>query len=255
MYVAESGPADGTPIVFLHGAMVAGWMWTEQVQGLAEYRCLVPDLPGMGRSGDDTWVDFADAADRVAELIRERCSDGSSHLVGLSLGGVVGLNLAARHPEVLRSLLVSGVPSGTIPGPLRAMSRVLAWLYGRPSGARFVARAFGMPDEESQQAFVDTARSTDPAALRLVMDEVARAPLPAGLEDVAVPTLAVVGTKDTKPALRAAPTLQATMKDTRAYLVPDVGHPWNAEQPQLFTDMVRAWVDDGHVDERLRAAT
>ena len=57
MYVAESGPADGTPIVFLHGAMVAGWMWTEQVQGLAEYRCLVPDLPGMGRSGDDTWVD------------------------------------------------------------------------------------------------------------------------------------------------------------------------------------------------------
>ena len=47
MYVDEHGPDDGVPIVFLHGSVVAGWMWMGQVQDLSEFRCLLPDLPGI----------------------------------------------------------------------------------------------------------------------------------------------------------------------------------------------------------------
>jgi pimeloyl-ACP methyl ester carboxylesterase len=62
MYLEEHGPVDGAPIVFLHGSMVAGWMWLGQVDGLPDHRCLLPDLPGIGRSADEPWVSFADAA-------------------------------------------------------------------------------------------------------------------------------------------------------------------------------------------------
>lgn len=83
MYVEEHGPADGVPVVFLHGSMVAGWIWLNQVERLPSYRCLLSDLPGIGRSSGDEWVSFSDTADRIVGLIRIRCANGSAHVVGL----------------------------------------------------------------------------------------------------------------------------------------------------------------------------
>lgn len=123
--VQEHGPEDGAPIVFLHGSMVAGWMWLGQVEGLPGHRCLLPDFPGVGGSFDEEWVSFADTADRLAGSIRDGCAGGSAHLVGLSLGGIVALHVALRHPDVARSILVSGVPSGSIPFALRALSSLM----------------------------------------------------------------------------------------------------------------------------------
>jgi pimeloyl-ACP methyl ester carboxylesterase len=251
MYVEEHGPAEGTPIVFLHGSMVGGWMWLGQVDGLPRHRCLLPDLPGIGRSADAAWVSFADAADRVTELIRARCSDGSAHVVGLSLGGILGLHLAAQHPEVVRSLLVSGVPQGKVSPGLRVLSRAGIWLYRRPWGARLTARLIGIPDDESLEMFLETARRTDAGALRRIADEAISAPLPAGLERIRTRTLAVAGMRDTKPARRAVAYLQAAMPHSAGRLVPGVGHIWNAEDPRLFTVMVRAWIDEERIHDRL----
>src|SRR5918995_4162790 len=91
--------------------------------------------------------------------------------VGLSLGGLVGLHIVARHPDAVRSLLVSGVPFGSLSVPLRVANRLLLWLYCRRWGAAVVARVFRMPDEESRRAFLDSAARTDPTALRRIYTE------------------------------------------------------------------------------------
>ncbi len=226
-------------------------MWTSQIEGLPEYRCLVPDLPGKGNSGGEDWVSFDDTADRVGDLIRSGCTDGSAHVVGLSLGGIIGLRLTVRHGDVVRSLLVSGVPSGPIRGSLRAVNALMLMLYSRPWGARLIGRMFGMPDDESMTAFVQTAMQADPAALRRIVDEVSTAPLPTNLGTAATPTLAVVGTKDTKPAQRTPALLARSMPNASGYLVPDVGHQWNAEESELFTNMVRAWIPEQQIEPHL----
>ena len=254
MHVQSHGPEDGVPIVFLHGAMVAGWMWLGQVEGLPGYRCLLPDLPGMGASADVPWRGIAESADTVAEVIGAACPEGSAHVVGLSLGGLVALRLAERAPERVRSLIVSGVPRGAVPSPLRILSAVMARLYGRPVGARLVAALFGIPDDESRDAFLETAARTRPEALRAVMDEVAAGALPAQPEAIAVPTLLVVGERDTGPARAAVPWLAARMPAARGCVVPGVGHQWNAENGALFTEMVSAWVSARTVPESFRAA-
>lgn len=244
MYVEERGPATGEPIVFLHGSMVAGWMWTEQVAALSEdHRTIVPDLPGIGASASEPWTSFAGAAEAVAGEIRDRAPDGA-HVVGLSLGGIIALNLVAADPACCRSVLVSGVPSGTLSLPLRLLGRAMGAAYGTPVGSRLIGRLFGLPDAESMEAFVATAVATDRSAIRAIGAEVASTPLPNGLDRVAVPTLAVVGEKDTKPARRAVPWLVTTMPNARGATVPGVGHQWNAEDPALFSDMVRRWVAD-----------
>ena len=65
---------------------------------MSEYRCLIPDLPGFDRSAGEEWISFGDTADRIAEMIKHHCADGKAHIVGLSLGGIIGLNVAVRHP-------------------------------------------------------------------------------------------------------------------------------------------------------------
>jgi pimeloyl-ACP methyl ester carboxylesterase len=247
MYVEEQGPEGGVPIVFLHGSMVAGWMWTEQVAALADdHRTIVPDLPGIGASASDRWTGFAGAADSVAAEITARAPDGA-HVVGLSLGGIVALNLAVTHPECCRSLLVSGVPAGQLSAPLRMLNRAMASIYGTAFGSRLIGRIFGLPDQESMDAFVATARATDRSAIRAIIAEVSSKPLPDRLDHISVPVLSVVGERDTEPAKRAVPLLMTSIPGSRGAHVPGVGHQWNAEAPALFAEMVRRWVDEQEI--------
>ena len=251
MYIEEHGPHEAETIIFLHGSMVAGWMWTEQIAGLSvTHRTIVPDLPGLGRSGSEEWTSFAGVAEAVGADLAQRAPEGA-HVVGLSLGGIIALNLATSRPELCRSLLVSGVPGSALSGPLRLVNRVMATLYGTSFGARLIGRAFGMPDDESMDAFVDTARSTDRAAIKAIVSEVSSRPIPDRLEAIPVRTLAVVGEKDTKLAKAAVPLLVDTIPGARGATVPGVGHQWNAEAPELFTAMVRAWVDEAEVHPNL----
>lgn len=247
MHLARTGPEDAEPIVLVHGAMVAGWMWRQQVQDLPEYRCLVPDLPGFGHSGHETWQSLADTADQVAAMIHAEAAGSRAHVVGLSLGGLVALHLAVRHPTAVRSTLVSGVPMGELSRSIRAANALLTSLYVRPRGARLVARAFGMPDEESREAFVDTAARTDREALRRIQAELRAGALPdlASLRDrQGGRLLAVVGSNDTALARNFVAGLPALVPWARTAVVPAVGHQWNAERPELFSDLVRAWITE-----------
>lgn len=251
LYVEAHGPEGGVPILFLHGSLVAGWMWTSQVEELAEYRCIVPDLPGMGMSGDVPWQSLADTSDRLAEIIRAQCAAGKAHLVGLSLGGVVALHLLSRHPELIESVIVSGVPHGKVPLGLRLLSRVMLSLYCRPWGAGVIARMLGIPHDDSLQAFTETAAQADPASLKRMMREVYQTPLPRVAAGAQVPLLAVAGERDSGPARAGVDHLRTTIPGSTGCLVPGVGHPWNAEAPQLFSEMVRQWVASRTVGDGL----
>lgn len=250
MYFEVFGPDDGTPVVFLHGSMVAGWMWMGQVDDLPEYRCLLPDLPGIGNSATTPWVSFSDASDKIANIISTKCPSGRAHIVGLSLGGITALHVAVKHPEVVESLIVSGVPYGKINLLLRILSSVMLKLYGRPWGARAIASLFGLPHDESMVAFMKTALQTDPISLRNLTKEVLQTPVPKNLDQVTAPTLAVVGEKDTIPAKRAVRYLQDVMPNAAGYSVPRVGHQWNAENRELFSEMIRLWVNSKSIPKQ-----
>ena len=251
MHVEIFGPDDGTPIVFLHGSMVAGWMWMGQVEDLPEYRCFLPDLPGIGNSATTPWLSLSDTSDKIANMISTQCPGGRAHIVGLSLGGITALHVAAKHPEVVESLIVSGVPYGKINLLLRLFSSVMLKLYNRPWGARAIASLFGIPHDESMDAFMKTALQTAPISLQNLDKELFQTPLPNNLDQVTAPTLAVVGEKDTVLAKRAVRYLQDVMPNAVGYSVPQVGHQWNAENRELFSEMVRLWVDSKSIPKQL----
>ena len=127
----KGSPADPTArptIVFLHGTRLTGAQWAVQVTALSDdYRCLSPDLPGHGAAAAETFtVDLA--AERIAELIARDVPGGEAILVGLSLGGYVAMAVAARWPERVAGLAISGATAEPVP-PRSIAYRGLAAIF------------------------------------------------------------------------------------------------------------------------------
>jgi pimeloyl-ACP methyl ester carboxylesterase len=100
--------ADRPTIVFLHGTRLTGAQWAVQVSKLGdEFDCRALDLPGHGVAAAIPFT-VDGAAELVARTIEREAHGGRAILVGLSLGGFVAMVVAARWPERVSGLVVSG---------------------------------------------------------------------------------------------------------------------------------------------------
>lgn len=128
---STTDPAAPPPtIVFLHGTRLTGASWAPQLAELgAEFHCLAPDLAGHGSAGDVPFT-LDGAADRIADLIARDANGGRAIVVGLSLGGYVAMDLAARRPDLVRGLVVAGATAEPR-GPRSIAYRGLAGAFQR----------------------------------------------------------------------------------------------------------------------------
>jgi pimeloyl-ACP methyl ester carboxylesterase len=253
LHVDESGPRGSESIVFLHGGNVSGWMWGPQRDALPEYHQLVPDMPGFGLSNDVPWRSMAETADRIAAIIRERACEGRAHVVGLSLGAVVGALLVARHPQVMRSAVLSGAP-------LRGLGPVMSWvaraqlrLWQNTAYWSTMGRGYHL-EEDALKAFIEGGIGIDPRSARRMTEQVNAGMLGEidGFDDSPVPILGVAGGGESRTVTGALRYfLRAPSAEVR--LAPKMHHVWNAEDPELFTAMVRTWIVEGRPHERLEA--
>jgi aminoacrylate hydrolase len=96
---------QGTPIVLSAGMGGSGSFWAPQLAALAErHQVILYDHVGTGRSAQGERT-VAGMADDIA-CVMDHAKVDAAHLVGHAVGGIVGLELAARRPERLRSLVV-----------------------------------------------------------------------------------------------------------------------------------------------------
>ncbi|GGL54402.1 alpha/beta fold hydrolase [Planomonospora parontospora] len=255
IFVQKSGRADAPAVVLLHGAGTSGWMWTRQVADLAaDFLVLVPDLPGHGRSNALPWVSIADTAALVAEMITSHAPGRRAHVVGLSLGGYVGLHLAAAHPEPVATLTVSGVNILPFPnrGTMRIMGALMTPLMKWGPMLRANARSLNIPAEDFD-GYREAARAMTRQAFRRVSEEALDFRVPVGAGDSPCPVLAVAGGNEHDLIKRSLPGIAAAFPAGETRLVPGAGHGWNGEKPELFTAMVRARATGGPLPGELLA--
>ncbi|MFF5017036.1 haloalkane dehalogenase [Streptomyces sp. NPDC001165] len=103
MYYEDLG--QGRSVVFLHGNPTSSYLWRSVIPEMSDrWRCLAPDLIGMGRSGKpDIGYRFADHA-RYLDAWFDRLDLDRVVLVGHDWGGALGFDWAARHPERVAAL-------------------------------------------------------------------------------------------------------------------------------------------------------
>ena len=101
--VLTTGPADGVPVLFLHGNVTSATWWEETMLSLPDgYRGIAPDQRGYGGADPAAKIDatrgVGDLADDAVALLDHLGVD-RAHLVGNSLGGIVVWRLLAEHPQ------------------------------------------------------------------------------------------------------------------------------------------------------------
>ena len=261
LYTRESGPADAPTVVLLHGGGVSGWSWDAQVEALGDYHVLVPDLPGHGQNLAAGTLTIPGAACQVAELIAARAHRGQAHVVGLSLGAQIGLQLLAAEPARVCRAMFSGTfvlpVGGESPYQNRVVRKLFEWslaaympLRNLPFLVDLNRRSLGVPDRFAAWFAADTERLNVQSFMAL-MDANQAFRLPDGLAKARVPVLLAAGEKELAAIKRGLPLLAAALPEGTACLVPGVGHNWNLEAPERFNAVLRAWLADEPLPENL----
>jgi pimeloyl-ACP methyl ester carboxylesterase len=245
LYIQEQGPRNAETLVFLHGFGVSSWMWTMQVATLSErYHCITLDLPGNGESYQHEWRSLPDTADQVAAIIRERASDGTAHVVGLSMGGYVALYLLAAHPDVVKTMVVSGV--STLPFSNIWLWRALVSAMHPMSKWDFMikatAKAIQLPEQVHEVFIRDTKRLSRQTFMR-VYEELFSFSLAKLLSNAPRPLLAACGEIEAAQIKNGLAEFNKLGGQVQTVVAPKMHHGWNGENPSLFTEMVAAWIE------------
>lgn len=236
----------GTPLLLLHGIGGAGVSFTPQLDALADdYQVLAWDAPGYGCSSDPAAAPGIDGyADAAAEILAER---GPGHVVGVSWGGVIATRLAAKRPDLLRSLTLAGstVGSGRTRDSAARMRERAADL--RRLGAQEFARARGprLVAPGAPRHVVDRVVTTM-AAVRLpgyayAAESMAETDHTEWLGSIGVPTLILVGAEDRIAGVPESRRLADGITGARMEIMPNAGHAANQERPEEFNRLLTAF--------------
>ena len=120
----EDGPADGEVVLLLHGEPSWSFLYRHMLPVLAAagYRAIAPDLVGFGRSDKPTAVDdysYARMVDWTRALVFDALDLQQVTLVCQDWGGLIGLRLAAEHPDRIARIVTAntGLPTGDFDMP------------------------------------------------------------------------------------------------------------------------------------------
>lgn len=270
MPFAPAGPREihyelagsGPPLVLVMGLGVAGEGWTPILPLLSGHTTLTFDNAGVGRTRDAATGEAPEPpyttegfADDLAALVRH-LELGPAHVVGVSMGGAIAMQLAGREPSLVRSLtlcstwhradgLLREVFSFREPlleglGPEAVLRYVSLFAWGPASweegGAAVAATealvGSGAPtwsDAERRRYLGHVRASIEHDATRVLGRVEAR-------------TLVLTGDADVLTAPRFAAAVAAAIPGARLELVPGRGHAYAFEDPEDFARRLLAFV-------------
>ena len=250
-YEDTGGPAE--PVVFAHGLLWSTKLFRFQHEALGgEYRCIAFDFRGQGKSQVTASGYDMDTLSRDAAQIIERLGAGPCHFVGLSMGGFVGMRLAARRPELLRSLSLLETAADAEPllnrpkyAAMAALSRVLGFGPFVPQVERIMfgksfladpAREAMRRDLRAQLLGNDTtgtARAVGGVIWRKGVEDL--------LPGIDVPTLVLSGEEDVAVTPARSRRTAEAIRGARFQTIPRAGHSSSLENPEAVTEALRGF--------------
>jgi pimeloyl-ACP methyl ester carboxylesterase len=231
----------GDPVVFLHSNTFSWRNWIPQLDALSDrWRCIALDLRGYGSSDRTQPLGIEQYAHDVAETCATLGIE-RTHVVGISLGGVVAQALAIHHPTLVHGLVLANTTTGSDPTVADRLRQVAATI--RDSGlesvlagsfeASFSAR-FRAQHPDQVRALRREFGSTDPLVVAATIESLAGYDHAPKLSSIASPTLVIHGEEDALMGPQNSEFLAATIPGARLVVLDGAGHLSNIEVPDAF---------------------
>lgn len=250
--VREIGPADGIPVLLVHG--LAGASLTEWYQVApklaADRRVIMVDHRGHGLSArGDLRFDVSDDADDLAGVL-DALEVDQVDAVGYSMGGAIAQELAHRHPGRVRRLVLIAT-FATHSGSYRRVRRVGAIL------ARGWERVIGVGTSEVRSGYLIARGAVSPEHARWVWRESLRRDVESGAQAtfallrfdsrdwvgrLGLETMVMVPTADFLVPTRWQYELASLVPDARLVEVPGAGHELVWTHPDLVADEIQEFL-------------
>ncbi|SEM39997.1 Pimeloyl-ACP methyl ester carboxylesterase [Pseudomonas sp. ok272] len=231
----------GTPLLLVHGLGSSTLDWEKQIPELSRhYRVIVPDVRGHGRSDKprERYSIAAFSADTVALI--EHLNLGPSHLVGLSMGGMIGFQLAVDHSALLKSLtIVNSAPQVKLHSADDYWQWFKRWSLMRVLSLATIGKALGsklFPKPEQadlRQKIAERWAKNDKRAYLASFNAIVGWGVQERLSKVTCPTLVISADRDYTPvALKEA--YVKLLPDARLVVIDDSRHATPLDQPHRF---------------------
>lgn len=253
LYYDETG--SGPPLLLIHGLGSSGRDWREQVNAFADrYRVIRIDLRGHGRSdrprGPYAMPEFA----REAAVLLRFLNAVPAHVVGLSMGGMVALQLAADAPALIRSLVVVNSAADTRIQTLQdfwfyVSRRTAVQVLGmRRVGKLIARRLFVEPgQEELRTEFVRRWAENDKKGYLWSVDAIIGWSVWDRLGAIPAPTLLVAAEHDYTP-IAEKNRIVAEMRRAELAVVNGARHALPVERPAVFNARVGRFLEQVEKD-------
>jgi 3-oxoadipate enol-lactonase len=256
IYYTDTGAPVGRPdartVLFGHGLLFSGWMFHPQITALqGEHRCIAIDWRGQGQSAaTKDGYDMDTLADDAIALI-ESLSVAPVHYVGLSMGGFIGQRIAARRPELIRTLALLDTSAGPEDPDKIKRYKLLGRIY-RVTGIAPVRKAV-LPLMFGPTFLADTSRKplidewerqlnagSRSGVTKAVIGVANRLSIEDEISRIIAPTLVIVGTDDVATPPVKSQLITERIPGARLVQIPDCGHTSSLEQADTVTRLLRA---------------
>lgn len=256
LYTKETGKNNDETIIFIHGEGTAGWIWDKQVEAFKDYHCIVPDLPGHGKSAGVKPFTIPSAADMIIDIIKNKAKNGKAHFVGISLGAQIVVQILKTAPQVVSHALISGTLVRNLE-PTESFLKLLNYLIkvylpDKNKTIRIMSyvRSYNMP-KDLRGKFKESTYVIGPDSLEEIIKENMLFRMPDGLEKVNTMVLVMTGEKDYRIIKESARDLLNVLPNSRGAMAIKVGHLWNIENPEIFNKTLRAWITNSKLPDNL----
>jgi pimeloyl-ACP methyl ester carboxylesterase len=254
---------EGPPVVFVHGLSGSWQNWLEQLPHFArEHRVVAMDLPGFGHSEMPEEKITISGYGRFVDALLEELRIETAAVVGNSMGGFIGAEVAIQFPaRVERLVLVSAAGLTSVRqrneralAALRRAGNVLAFYTGwvatqsdtltrRPRLRRFLFEMVAAhPDRLPAPLIAEQIRGSGKPGFIDALDALTDYPIRDRLGEIACPTLIVWGTDDHLVPLRDADEFERLIPDARKVVWEDTGHVPMLERPAAFNAELDAFL-------------
>lgn len=240
---------DGPAVLLLHPLGVDRSFWDDAVAALDGFEVLTYDFPGHGATPvPEQPFGIAELAGQARALLAAAGVDRAV-VVGVSLGGLVAMQMAAEAPDLVHRLVVVDAVA-VYPQPLREMWRDRATRAPVEGMAPFVDPTLGLwftADRlaDGGEVVVSVRRlllDADPRGYALTCRALEQADVTAVLDRITAPTLVVCGADDAPPFTAAATDLASRLPGGRVVWLAPARHAGVLEQPGQFRAALREFL-------------